>query len=593
MAAEMIGRRSDFGPRRAQLLIDAGRSTRIAATCATEGDVPPTGGPPMSLLFAIASAAYARGTHHYLALDALRRLHGPDSARWQRLFLAHAEAYMTGAKAPDNEFKDFKNHVLHPRDGYWGGAPLKARSWYGDLVTALAEHDWAKAVYAAGVLSHYCTDPVHPFHTAQSEAENNIHRACEWSISRSYANLRQIGEAALPDLVVPVAADPNWLALLVCQGADRSNAFYEKLIAHYDIHRGVVDPPAGLDPIARRIVGELLVYAAESFAVILDRAFAEAQVMPPDVPLVASTLLATLKIPVKQVLKKIADAGDRRQVELMYDELNRTGTVSAHLPEDDRVVRDLHADEVVAWRVPLDISNVFPFVPSRAAQARIETARIAAGSRTTDAEIVRLEPRPAPPRPAVVASPNTDARAAAEALFKPAAAEPEPMLAAPPPAAVETAPEPVAASAAAVPQRFYLGLDHEIVDAPSIGPKMAERLAPIGIKTVGDLLRADPADLAATLDVRFVKTETIVDWQDQARLVCTIPNLRGTHAQLLVGAGYRSAAKVAATDTGALCASVLRFATSTDGQRILRDGAPPDAIKIAAWLDNARRARVA
>ncbi len=91
----------------------------------------------MSLLFSILSAAHARGTHHYLALDALRRLRGPDAERWQRLFLVHAELYLAGSKAPDTEFKDFTNHVLHPRDGYWGGAPDKARIWYHDLVEAL------------------------------------------------------------------------------------------------------------------------------------------------------------------------------------------------------------------------------------------------------------------------------------------------------------------------------------------------------------------------------------------------------------------------------------------------------------------------
>ena len=136
-----------------------------------------------------------RGTHHKLALDALRHLKCMDADLWQRLFLAHAKLYLEGSKAPDNEFKDFKNHVLHTRDGYWGGAPEKVRSWYHHLVEALAQQDWPTAVYCAGVLSHYYTDPLHPFHTAQSEAENNIHRAVEWSISKAYDELRDAGRA--------------------------------------------------------------------------------------------------------------------------------------------------------------------------------------------------------------------------------------------------------------------------------------------------------------------------------------------------------------------------------------------------------------
>ena len=88
----------------------------------------------MNLLFRIVYAAHANGTHHKLALDALRHLQSMDADLWQRMFLANAAVYLEGSKAPDNEFKDFRNHVLHTRDGFWGGAPEKVRSWYGHLV---------------------------------------------------------------------------------------------------------------------------------------------------------------------------------------------------------------------------------------------------------------------------------------------------------------------------------------------------------------------------------------------------------------------------------------------------------------------------
>ncbi len=82
-----------------------------------------------------------------------------DAEPWRRVFLKYADVYMTGSKAPDDEFKDFKNHVLHVRDNYWGGAPEKAVNWYGHLVEALRENDFERAVYAAGVLS--ITTPIH------------------------------------------------------------------------------------------------------------------------------------------------------------------------------------------------------------------------------------------------------------------------------------------------------------------------------------------------------------------------------------------------------------------------------------------------
>ncbi|MEO1319920.1 MAG: DUF4332 domain-containing protein, partial [Pseudomonadota bacterium] len=89
---------------------------------------------------------------------------------------------------------------------------------------------------------------------------------------------------------------------------------------------------------------------------------------------------------------------------------------------------------------------------------------------------------------------------------------------------------------------------------------------------------------------RHIKPETITDWQDQARLVITIPFLRGTHSQLLVGAGYRSARAICAAADQEVQAAILRFCTTRDGQRILRDGPLPPAEKMQAWADNAREA---
>ena len=59
----------------------------------------PPGKRTMNLLFRIVYAAHANGTHHKLALDALRHLENPDAERWRRLFLAHSEVYLEGSKA--------------------------------------------------------------------------------------------------------------------------------------------------------------------------------------------------------------------------------------------------------------------------------------------------------------------------------------------------------------------------------------------------------------------------------------------------------------------------------------------------------------
>ena len=141
-------------------------------------------------------------------------------------------------------------------------------------------------------------------------------------------------------------------------------------------------------------------------------------------------------------------------------------------------------------------------------------------------------------------------------------------------------------------KRFYLDIDDEIVRSPSIGQRTAERLAPHGIERVRDLIAADAADLAERINARHITAARIEDWQMQARLVCTVPWLRGTHAQLLVGAGYTTPGDINEADTDTLCADILCFAGTRDGQRVLRAGPPPEIEKIVKWVEFAAEAEL-
>jgi hypothetical protein len=533
----------------------------------------------MHLLYSILRQAYAQGTHHKLALDALSQLEGPDREPWQRLFLRHAELYLEGAKAPDRDFKDYQNHVLHTREDYWGGAPQKVVSWYQHLVEGLSQEDWQTAVYCAGVLSHYYTDPLHPFHTAQSEAKNNIHRAVEWSIARSYEALRAQGERDFPHMPIAVTADANWLATLLVRGAQRANAYYEKLIAHYDIERGVVDPPAGLDRIARRIVAELIRYASLSYAIVLARAIEEARVRPPAVPLTAATLLAGLKIPFKLIERRRADRGERRDIEQSYDELIAVGKVEATLREEERIVRDLHAAEVMAKRQPPEAAQVTTFRPRPRVVTHIERTRAARLAVAAQDNVVAFNALRPPPLNA--------AAAAAEPPLRPRAGLTRRLQ------QVTAAPRRRPAASAGSAPPHSLSLDQDVVLGPSIGPKTAVRLYPHGIKTLRDLIKADPTALAVLIGARHITPEIISGWQDQARLVCTLPGLAGTHAQLLVGAGYSNAEAIASADPERLCADVINFALTATGQRLLRQAEMPDLQKVKAWHEAARSIKAA
>jgi hypothetical protein len=542
----------------------------------------------MSALFRIVYATHANGTHHKLALDALEAMPRPDKDAWSRVFLKHVERYLEGSKAPDVSFKDFKNHVLHVSENYWGGAPAKADQWYRQTVAELKAGNWPEAAYAAGVLSHYYTDPVMPFHTGQTEAENAIHRATEWSINRSYNTLRAIGEQRFATIDIAVPSGPNWLKELVCDGAEFSHRYYEKLIAHYDIHKGTVRPEDGLDDIARGLVAELLMYAAKGYGLVLDRAITEAGVAAPKVSLTAETFLAMTQIPRKFIEKRLTNAEDRALVAAIYDELKTTGRVEHALSEDDRTIRDLHRAEVLE-----------PMLAQRS-EARAEKVA-ASGSR-------KQAPPPVATAQQVTTTPDTTALELAVAKSShlvsgvtqrpPALPEQHP---APVEAETETSqPAAMASHSRPVPVRQandrqddgkkYLFASDDLEAAPSIGPKTAERFAAVGVHTVGDFLGSNPDDLAEDLDDPYFDAETLADWQDQAQMVIDVPGLRGTHAQLLVGAGYRTATDVAEADAVILSANVLKFAMTSAGKRVLREGRPPDIEKIKGWVDAAKRA---
>ncbi len=139
--------------------------------------------------------------------------------------------------------------------------------------------------------------------------------------------------------------------------------------------------------------------------------------------------------------------------------------------------------------------------------------------------------------------------------------------------------------------RFRLSRSSPVVDAPSIGPKTARRLNRVKIRTVADLLNCDPYSVSEQLGDGQIKSETIQNWQAQAKLICCIPEIHGHDAQMLVACGIQDPSRLAVHDPQELHKVISAFATSTPGKRILRSGKPPDLEEIASWIDWSRKAR--
>ena len=140
--------------------------------------------------------------------------------------------------------------------------------------------------------------------------------------------------------------------------------------------------------------------------------------------------------------------------------------------------------------------------------------------------------------------------------------------------------------------KFYLDLARPVVDAPTIGPKMAQKLESIRVKTIGDLLAGDSGDIAAAIGEKAVTADTVETWKRQSMLVCRVPNLRGQDAQLLVAAGYRTAESIAEASGDSLYEAIARVASSKQGLRYLRGGNPPDRDRVVSWIEWSKHSRM-
>ena len=435
-----------------------------------------------------------------------------------------------------------------------GGAPQAAREWYRRTVRALQAKDWQHAVYSAGVMSHYVVDPIQPFHTHQTEAEGTIHRAVEWSLSKAFPEMLLILEQELgfPDLPVPTGED--WLERMVRNGAVVSNKHYETLIDHYNFDIGRKNPVAGLDQELKDVVAALLGYAAVTLARILDRAIAEAKVEAPDVNLMLDTVGIVATVPTRMIAKQVDDLIDRRLVGAQYAEYRATGKVRETMGDDDRVVRKLFAEEVLKVSMAtLDCQwpSETGTKAGKGAKPRV-TMKIKPPKAVAE-DVVELTEKVVAPEARPKAKP------AAEVKAEPAPSQP----------------------------RVRLSREAAIVDAPSIGPKTASRLSVIGVNTVGDLLSLAPEEAAHRIKASHINAGVIKDWQAQALLACSIPDLNGSNAQILVGAGIYSVDDLAGIDLDSLMDAIDLYATSKEGERLLRDGKPPARERVKGWIESA------
>jgi hypothetical protein len=139
--------------------------------------------------------------------------------------------------------------------------------------------------------------------------------------------------------------------------------------------------------------------------------------------------------------------------------------------------------------------------------------------------------------------------------------------------------------------RFHLNLDDAVEAAPSIGPRTAERFTAIGVESIRDFLRQTAESMAEKINFKRISADVIRQWQQQTRLVCSIPNLRGHDAQLLVAVGVTEAEQLAGLAPKKLWSLIGPYCETKEGLKIIRAGKKPDLQEVTEWIQWAQQNR--
>jgi hypothetical protein len=486
------------------------------------------------MLRQILRAAHCRSTHHHFALDATELVQTDSGKRLVSQLLRHHTRYFSGAKDPDVRFRDFQNHVVHVDDGYWGGAPRVAHQWYDRLQRYLHQSRFGDAAHAAGVLSHYVTDPIQPLHTAQTPLEKVLHRPIEWCITQNYANLFALWKQDPTRIVFQLSDHPGWLGEAILQSARLAHRNYQTLLDNFDLAASASDSKCGLNEVSRRIVSQLIGLSVTGLARIIERAAFDAEQRNsrpiPTAGLTLPTVLSSIRVPDRLWLRRITHQVERTKVEDLIDEFRRTGDVEKNLPSEVRVLQRV--------RVIYHREKEY-----RQAKAKLAAAR----------EAMQL------------AEESERESQLAEANVLPF---------------VSTEPN------------VRLHVTDPLVDAPSIGKKTAARFAGIGIHTVGDFLKADEQMMTHRLDTRWITADTVHAWRCQTMLMCQLPSMLAREVQLLVGAGFTTTDALAKTDATTLRAAVEAYAATYSGRRYLRGAEPPTIDRLEVMIGDAAHAMI-
>lgn len=135
----------------------------------------------------------------------------------------------------------------------------------------------------------------------------------------------------------------------------------------------------------------------------------------------------------------------------------------------------------------------------------------------------------------------------------------------------------------------HWNLHSNVADVLSLGPRTAGRLMQVGVRTVADLLAAEPQGVARRLSDARLSGEVIEAWQQEARLVLAVPELPLGAAPALVAIGYCQPEKIARSAPTELLSAFERIASSNASATLLGENFRPSVSELAIWIHCAQQ----
>jgi len=161
--------------------------------------------------------AWGHATHYFIVNEAVDNI-ANDS--WADAFEYYTKDLLSGSVAPDVLWQDWDNHLYYPETGE-GNAPASAAKWYDFARANFTSENWEDGFFAAGVMSHYFSDPCIPVHT---DALWDGHSAYETDINNNLGSFI---------LGVSVEGLVNNVSQLVVDSATYSHQYYDMIYDAY------------------------------------------------------------------------------------------------------------------------------------------------------------------------------------------------------------------------------------------------------------------------------------------------------------------------------------------------------------------------